>query len=90
MNNCSAKALSRMKVSFLLLFRSQDLYGTVCPSEKILKTEEGAGLPKIIDYACGAGHFLTEGFEAVSACVKANDGLRELDRSFAENNIFGI
>ena len=33
---------------------------------------------------------LTEGFEAVSACVKANDGLRELDRSFAENNIFGI
>lgn len=42
------------------------------------------------DYACGAGHFLTEGFEAVSACVKANDGLRELDRSFAENNIFGI
>ena len=60
------------------------------PVEKILKTEEGAGLPKIIDYACGAGHFLTEGFEAVSACVKANDGLRELDRSFAENNIFGI
>ena len=42
------------------------------PVEKILKTEEGAGLPKIIDYACGAGHFLTEGFEAVSACVKAN------------------
>lgn len=40
------------------------------PVEKILKTEEGAGLPKIIDYACGAGHFLTEGFEAVSACVK--------------------
>lgn len=60
------------------------------PVEKILKTEEGAGLPKIIDYACGAGHFLTEGFEAVSACVKANDSLRELDRSFAENNIFGI
>ena len=29
------------------------------PVEKILKTEEGAGLPKIIDYACGAGHFLT-------------------------------
>lgn len=44
----------------------------------------------LIDYACGAGHFLTEGFEAVSACVKANDSLRELDRSFAENNIFGI
>ena len=33
---------------------------------------------------------MTEGFEAVSACVKANDSLRELDRSFAENNIFGI
>ena len=80
MNNCSAKALSRMKVSFLLLFRSQDLYGTVCLQvEKILKTKTGAGLVRIIDYACGAGHFLTEGFEAVSACVKANDGLRFFD-----------
>ena len=24
--------------------------------------------PKIIDYACGAGHFLTEGFQAVNDC----------------------
>ena len=35
-----AKALSRMKVSFLLLFRSQDLYGTVCPSRKYLKPKK--------------------------------------------------
>lgn len=25
-------------------------------------------VPKIIDYACGAGHFLTEGFQAVNDC----------------------
>ncbi len=26
--------------------------------------------PKIIDYACGAGHFLTEGFKAVNDCYR--------------------
>ncbi len=28
----------------------------------------GDAPPKIIDYACGAGHFLTEGFKAVNDC----------------------
>ena len=32
------------------------------PLEKIISDEP----PKIIDYACGAGHFLTEGFKAVN------------------------
>lgn len=32
------------------------------PLEKIISNEP----PKIIDYACGAGHFLTEGFKAVN------------------------
>ncbi len=41
-------------------------------------------LPKIIDYACGAGHFLTEAIEAINA-------IREEDNnSWVEKNIFGI
>lgn len=34
------------------------------PLDEIIADES----PKIIDYACGAGHFLTEGFQAVNAC----------------------
>ena len=60
------------------------------PIEKILKTDSGLALPKIIDYACGAGHFLTEGFEAISDYVKENNEVDKIDESFAEKNIFGI
>lgn len=44
------------------------------------------GLPLVIDFACGAGHFLTEGVEAIN-------GLRsdsESDNSWVEKHIFGI
>ena len=35
--------------------------------------------PKIIDYACGAGHFLTEAVEAVNSVIKSdnNDWVRD-------------
>lgn len=36
------------------------------PLEKIISGEKNFTPPKIIDYACGAGHFLTQGFEAVN------------------------
>ncbi len=36
------------------------------PLEKIISPEKNFALPKIIDYACGAGHFLTQGFEAIN------------------------
>ena len=35
------------------------------PLEAIMRKPNGIEYPKMIDYACGAGHFLTEGFEAV-------------------------
>ena len=60
------------------------------PIEKILKTDSGLVLPKIIDYACGAGHFLTEGFETISNYIKENSEVDKIDDSFAEKNIFGI
>ena len=41
-------------------------------------------LPRIIDYACGAGHFLTEAVEAVNAVRK------DADNTWVEKHIFGI
>lgn len=41
-------------------------------------------LPRVIDYACGAGHFLTEAVEAVNAVRK--DG----DNSWVEKHIYGV
>ena len=41
-------------------------------------------LPRVIDYACGAGHFLSEGVEAINAVCP--DG----DNSWVEKHIFGI
>lgn len=42
------------------------------------------GLPRVIDYACGAGHFLTEAVEAVNAVRK------ESDNRWTESHIYGI
>ncbi len=41
-------------------------------------------LPRVIDYACGAGHFLTEAVEAINAIRP--DG----DNSWVEKHIYGI
>lgn len=42
------------------------------------------GLPRVIDYACGAGHFLTEAVEAIN-------GVREdADNSWVEKHIYGV
>lgn len=42
------------------------------------------GLPNVIDYACGAGHFLTEAIEAINAVRKNNDN------SWVEKHIYGV
>lgn len=42
------------------------------------------GTPKIIDYSCGAGHFLTEGIEAINS-VQSSD-----DNSWVSKHIYGI
>lgn len=42
------------------------------------------GLPNVIDYACGAGHFLTEAVEAINMVRKDNNN------SWVEKHIFGI
>lgn len=42
------------------------------------------GLPKVIDYACGAGHFLTEAVAAIDE-VRANQ-----DNGWVEKHIWGV
>lgn len=42
------------------------------------------GLPRVIDYACGAGHFLTEAVEAINAVRK------DAENSWVEKHIYGI
>ncbi len=42
------------------------------------------GLPRVIDYACGAGHFLTEAIEAVNSVRHDNDN------TWVERNIYGV
>lgn len=42
------------------------------------------GLPKVIDYACGAGHFLTEGVEAINAVMK------NCENTWVEKHVYGV
>ena len=55
------------------------------PVERIIKSERGTVYPKVIDYACGAGHFLTEAIEAINHFVYS-DG----DNAWARDHIYGI
>ena len=60
------------------------------PVERTIKKADGIEFPKIIDYACGAGHFLTQGFETVNASVLSIDSSYKINRTWAEHKIFGI
>ena len=60
------------------------------PVQKILQKDNELAFPKIIDYACGAGHFLTEGVEAVNDNMLMMAPDMNIDRSWAEKKIFGI
>lgn len=55
------------------------------PIEQITHTEKGTVYPKIIDYACGAGHFLTEAVEAINAFVKSDN-----NNNWVRDHIFGV
>ena len=57
------------------------------PLHKIITSAKQ--LPKIIDYACGAGHFLTQGFEAVNNFVNRNFNVN-LKSDWVREKIYGI
>lgn len=60
------------------------------PLEQIMTKSDGIEYPKIIDYACGAGHFLTEGFETVEICANAINSSTKPSNQWVEKKIFGI
>lgn len=55
------------------------------PVEQIIHMQNGTNYPKIIDYACGAGHFLTEAVEAINAFIES-DG----NNDWVRDHIFGV
>ena len=46
--------------------------------------------PRMIDYACGAGHFLTEGVEAINAFFRDECGKSARDNSWVEKFVYGV
>ena len=59
------------------------------PITAIVSKTDGVEYPKVIDYACGAGHFLTEGYEAIEA-ILASIGKPSDTNHWVENKIYGI
>lgn len=61
------------------------------PIERLVKRDERYIMPKIVDYACGAGHFLTEAIEAVNAYFNhiGKSDLTE-NNSWVGQSVFGI
>lgn len=61
------------------------------PLEKIMHKDDRYKFPKVIDYACGAGHFLTEAIESINSYynLKSNESIKN-NNSWVEKNIFGI
>lgn len=55
------------------------------PVDRMVKSERGTIYPKVIDYACGAGHFLTEAVEAINFFAKTGG-----NNSWVRDHIFGI
>lgn len=60
------------------------------PLKQMMNKTEGIEYPKVIDYACGAGHFLTEGFEAIETCANKITGSAETTNRWVEKKIYGI
>lgn len=54
------------------------------PIEYLMKNLKGSKYPKVIDYACGSGHFLTEGIDMINSVVKSNNN------NWVEENIYGV
>lgn len=57
------------------------------PIERMVTSERGTEYPKVIDYACGAGHFLTEAIEAINFFTRSQ---QSNDNAWVREKIFGI
>ena len=55
------------------------------PVERMVKSERGTVYPKVIDYSCGAGHFLTEAIEAINHFAGTGG-----NNAWVRDHIYGI
>lgn len=60
------------------------------PLERVVKRGGKMFYPRVIDYACGAGHFLTEAVEAVNAYFARETGRAAKDNAWVEKFICGV
>ena len=60
------------------------------PLDRIMRGENETVFPKIVDYACGSGHFLTEGFEAVNAAFLRSEPEAENPPPWTKEGLYGI
>ena len=60
------------------------------PLEKLLRQNGKIAYPKIIDYACGAGHFLAEGYEAVNDCIARLEEVEHSNKAWPEKHLYGV
>ena len=54
------------------------------PLKEYVRVEGSMRHPKVIDYACGAGHFLTEAVEAINSIIPSNNN------DWVRDSIYGI
>lgn len=54
------------------------------PIESIAKNLKGDKYPRVIDYACGSGHFLTEGIETINSVINS------VNNDWVGEKIYGI
>lgn len=55
------------------------------PVKEMVLSDKTEVYPKVIDYACGAGHFLTEAVETINYFVRSED-----NNAWVRDHIFGI
>lgn len=61
------------------------------PLDKIIRQNENFIFPKVIDYACGAGHFLTEAVEAINNYFITNGNINAIcENAWCEHYIYGV
>ncbi len=58
------------------------------PLRKIMEKDGVLEYPKVIDFACGAGHFLTQGYDAVNEFLD-NEGIVRID-NWEQDKLYGI
>lgn len=60
------------------------------PIQRVIKKDNNSVFPKVIDYACGAGHFLTEGIEAINSYYESINKTEVFNNLWVNEHIYGI